>query len=127
AFTPEAFALACRAPEPPAGAGYAEAQTHNGYALRYLRDFSIEHRADASLMSAFVGATTLDSNRYMAFDIGDGTGGSAQDVRIVGSEATVDVAVTGQPIEVTDVGGDDPETAASGSGKATKKKATASK
>lgn len=106
AFTPEAFALACRAPEPPAGAGYAETQAHNGFALRYLRDFSVQHRSDASLMSTFVGATTLDANRYMAFEVGSGggNGGGTQNVNIVGATATVPVDVTSQPIQVESVG-----------------------
>lgn len=69
AFTREAFALACRAPLPPEGAGYAETQTHNGYAIRYLRDFDISARADISLMAVFVGAAVLDSRRFMAFKV----------------------------------------------------------
>lgn len=67
AFTREAFALACRAPLPSEGAGYAATQTHNGYAIRYVRDFDISVRGDVSLMSVFVGAAVLDPRRFMAF------------------------------------------------------------
>ncbi|QUX28142.1 hypothetical protein KGD83_23210 [Nocardiopsis akebiae] len=69
AFTREAFTLACRAPLPPEGAGFAETRAHNGYALRYLRDFDISVRADVSLMGTFVGAGKMDDRRFMAFKV----------------------------------------------------------
>jgi hypothetical protein len=72
AFTREAFTLACRAPLPPEGAGYAETRAYNGYALRYLRDFDISVRADVSLMATFVGAAVMDPRRFMAFSIATG-------------------------------------------------------
>jgi hypothetical protein len=72
AFTREAFALACRAPLPPEGAGYAATETYNGYSIRYVRDFDVSVRGDVSLMSVFVGAAVLDSRRFMAFNIAGG-------------------------------------------------------
>ncbi|MFE1101333.1 P22 phage major capsid protein family protein [Nocardiopsis alba] len=72
AFTREAFALACRAPATADGAGYAATETNNGYSLRYVRDFDMAQRGDVSLMSVFVGATVLDSRRFMAFNVSAG-------------------------------------------------------
>lgn len=69
AFTREAFALANRAPLPSEGAGYASTQAHNGYSIRYVRDFDMSVRGDVSLMSTFVGAAVLDPRRFMAFKI----------------------------------------------------------
>jgi hypothetical protein len=69
AFTREGFALAVRAPQNVDGASKAATERHNGYALRYVRDFDISQRADVSLLSTFVGATQMDARRVMAFAI----------------------------------------------------------
>jgi hypothetical protein len=71
AFTREGFALASRAPMNAEGAGFAATETHNGFALRYLRQFDVSQRADVSLLSTFVGAAVLDTNRSMAFSIAE--------------------------------------------------------
>lgn len=69
ALTPGAFALAVRAPDVPEGAGYAASETYADYAIRYLRDYVMATRAEVSLVSAFVGATALDEQRFIPFAI----------------------------------------------------------
>ncbi|WP_395295412.1 P22 phage major capsid protein family protein [Kitasatospora hibisci] len=69
AFASEAFALAVRAPNAPLGVAYAASVQSQGYALRYLRDFNSEALQERSIVSTFVGATTLDANRAVGLKL----------------------------------------------------------
>lgn len=59
AFTPNAFALAVRAPSVPDGAPHGASVATDAFAVRHIRSFDATVAADRSLVSAFVGVKAL--------------------------------------------------------------------
>ena len=55
AFVSSAFLVATRAPVAPAGAPFAAAASHAGYAMRWIRDYDPTRLQDRSIVSTFAG------------------------------------------------------------------------
>lgn len=55
----DAFALAVRAPVVPAGVTFGQSMAENGFALRWIRDYDSLTLADRSIVSTFLGTTTM--------------------------------------------------------------------
>lgn len=65
AFHRDAVTLAVRAPLTPAGAAFGQTLSENGFSLRYLRDYDVTKTVDRSMVSTFVGATTVPMKRIV--------------------------------------------------------------
>ncbi|CCQ44318.1 putative uncharacterized protein [Pseudarthrobacter siccitolerans] len=59
AFHRDAVTLAVRAPIVPAGAAFGQSVSEKGFSLRWLRDYDVTRTVDRSMVSTFVGATTV--------------------------------------------------------------------
>lgn len=59
AFHRDAFTLAVRAPQVPAGAAFGATESSNGFSLRYLRDYDVNTTRDRSLVSTFAGVAAM--------------------------------------------------------------------
>lgn len=55
----DAFTLAVRAPIVPAGVAFGQSMSENGFALRWIRDYDSSTLADRSIVSTFLGTTTM--------------------------------------------------------------------
>lgn len=71
AFHQSAFALANVAPIVPDGASYGSSQTYSGYALRWLRDYDPLYLHDRSVVSTFIGATSVNDGDQLAKQLND--------------------------------------------------------
>lgn len=84
AFHRDAITLAVRAPIVPQGANFGQTVSEKGFSLRYLRDYDVTKTVDRSMVSTFVGATTIPMKRIVR----DYTGGT---VSVVDAPAIIRV------------------------------------
>lgn len=71
AFHSSAFALANLAPVVPDGATNGSSQTYNGYAVRWLQDYDAMFLRDRSVVSTFVGCTSVSDGIQLGEDTED--------------------------------------------------------
>jgi hypothetical protein len=79
AFHPSAFGYANVAPAIPAGAPFGAAQSYQGLAMRWIRDYDTMYLRDRSVVSSFAGAASINDERDAA---GDLTGKNVRAVKI---------------------------------------------
>ncbi|MCP3801849.1 phage capsid protein [Allokutzneria sp. A3M-2-11 16] len=63
AYHRDAFAFVSRPPANPSGATRSETVAADGFSVRWIQDYDPRFLMDRSVVSAFVGATTLDAKR----------------------------------------------------------------
>lgn len=59
-FDKTAFVLATAAPSIPKGAAFGASQSHNGLALRWLRDYDADYAVDRSIVDCYAGAGVVN-------------------------------------------------------------------
>lgn len=72
AYHRDAFAHVTRPSRVPEGAGKGAVVAQDGFALRHIMQYNPSHLEDQSVVDAFVGATTLDETRAVAFKVAAG-------------------------------------------------------
>ena len=65
-YEKNAFALAVRAADVPAGATFGDSVAQDGFALRHICDYDPTYAEDRSVVDAYFGAAVLDSRRATA-------------------------------------------------------------
>jgi len=81
AFHSSAFALANVAPIVPDGASFGASQTYSGYAVRWLRDYDALYLRDRSVVSTFIGCSSVNDGRD------DQEGENVRAVKLTGIQA----------------------------------------
>lgn len=109
AFHRNALVLASRPLALPEGAASATTVGVNGFTMRVVRDYDIHRKEEIVSFDVLFGVRVLDPDKAVLIvgdddEPGNGEGGT-QDVNIVGTDTTVPVEVTGQPIETTSSNG----------------------
>ena len=69
AYHRDAFAHVTRPSKNPQGAAFSATIAQDGFALRWLQHYNPLQLEDQSVVDTFVGATTLDANRAVSFDM----------------------------------------------------------
>lgn len=69
AYHTDAFAHVTRPSRPPEGAAKSAVVAQDGFALRWLQHYNPLQLEDQSVVDTFVGATTLDADRAVSFDM----------------------------------------------------------
>lgn len=69
AYHRDAFAHVTRPSKNPQGAAFSATVAQDGFALRWLQHYNPLQLEDQSVVDTFVGATTLDANRAVSFDM----------------------------------------------------------
>jgi len=69
AYHQDAFAHVTRPSRPPEGAAKSAVVAQDGFALRWLQHYNPLQLEDQSVVDTFVGATTLDADRAVSFDM----------------------------------------------------------
>ena len=69
AYHRDAFAHVTRPSRPPEGAAKSAVVSQDGFALRWLQHYNPLQLEDQSVVDTFVGATTLDADRAVSFDM----------------------------------------------------------
>ena len=65
-YEKNAFALAVRAADVPAGATFGDSVAQDGFALRHICDYDPTYAEDRSVVDAYFGAAVLDARRATA-------------------------------------------------------------
>lgn len=79
AFHQSAFAFGNVAPAVPEGASFGRAETYQGLAMRWLRDYDPDYLRDRSVVSSFAGAASVEDSRD---ETGSATGQNVRAVKI---------------------------------------------
>jgi hypothetical protein len=69
AFHPSAYVFANMAPAVPAGVSAGASASHEGFALRWLRDYDAMYLRDRSVVSSFAGTASVEDERDSAHEL----------------------------------------------------------
>lgn len=68
----DAITLATRVPAIPRGVAFGQTVTREGFTLRYLHDYDVDHLQDRAVLDTFAGAAVLDPQRIVRLEGAEG-------------------------------------------------------